>query len=516
MKKFLIVSCYLIATCFILSSCEKNTETENPITPVQYVRTTDINCISNISAVLSGEIIPSTTQEKNYEFGFELSKDSAFMEGKIIRFYSDGLSADYSFSYTLSDDEFLKNNLFPETDYYVRAFLTDGVVHHIGETKKLRFHLDITCEVASDFSVKGHVFIPKNNTKDVIFGVCYGTNPCPTVDDIVVTTRTIDENNYYTLVLPNVPFNTILYCRPYVSIDGAVYYGEEQSLAGNSVATIILDDTSCSITSHIACLNGYAKIAYGLCYGKEPSPTINDKKITATGIDENNNYIIKMPSNEYDDGFYCRPFVKIEENIYYGNEVSYEFSIKAVDLGLSVKWANCNVGANSVGESGSYFAWGETEPKEYYDWSIYKYCNGSSTSLTKYCTNSNNGIVDGKTKLDPEDDAAHVIWGGNWRMPTIEEFDELRTKCSWEWISRDNIKGFKIYGSNGNSIFLPAKGFYRESNLRSYNTYGYYSTSSLGSKQDTNSSYLYFSIGGYKIIEEALRCYGRSVRAVTE
>lgn len=99
-----------------------------------------------------------------------------------------------------------------------------------------------------------------------------------------------------------------------------------------------------------------------------------------------------------------------------------------VDLGLpsGTLWATTNVGAIAPEEYGNYFAWGETESKDTYNWSTYKWCNGTYNSITKYCTNSRLGVSDRKTILDPEDDAAHVNWGGYWRMPTKEEQDELR------------------------------------------------------------------------------------------
>ena len=103
-----------------------------------------------------------------------------------------------------------------------------------------------------------------------------------------------------------------------------------------------------------------------------------------------------------------------------------------VDLGLSVKWATCNVGATTPEGYGNYYAWGETKPKSTYDWSTYKYCNGDRYSMTKYCTNSEYGIVDNKTTLELSDDAAHVNWGGSWRMPTKAEQDELNN-CTWTW-----------------------------------------------------------------------------------
>ena len=122
-----------------------------------------------------------------------------------------------------------------------------------------------------------------------------------------------------------------------------------------------------------------------------------------------------------------------------------------VDLGLSVKWATCNVGAVSPEDYGDYFAWGETEPKDFYAWSTYKWCNGSYDTLTKYCTDSKYGTVDNKTVLDLEDDAAHVNWGGDWRMPTKAEQDELYNNCTWEWTTQNGVNGYKVTSKiNGN------------------------------------------------------------------
>ena len=126
-----------------------------------------------------------------------------------------------------------------------------------------------------------------------------------------------------------------------------------------------------------------------------------------------------------------------------------------IDLGLSVKWASCNIGASSPEEDGDYFAWGEVEPKEIYDWSSYKWCNGSLRTLIKYCTYSDYGLVDNKATLEPEDDAATYNWGGLWRMPTRKEIEELSKECTWKKTSMNGIYGVEITGPNGNSIFLP-------------------------------------------------------------
>ena len=185
-----------------------------------------------------------------------------------------------------------------------------------------------------------------------------------------------------------------------------------------------------------------------------------------------------------------------------------------VDLGLSVEWATCNVGASSPEDYGDYFAWGETEPKDYYDWSTYKWCNGSDNTLTKYCTDSYYGTVDNKTVLDLEDDAAHVNWGGDWRMPTLAEQEELINNCTWEWKTQNGVKGRKATSKiNGNSIFLPAAGYRDGSSLYSVGSRGNYWSSSLYSSYSGSAYFLYFS-SDYVDWGGSGHGYGQSVRAV--
>ncbi|MBQ9577691.1 MAG: Ig-like domain-containing protein [Muribaculaceae bacterium] len=150
-----------------------------------------------------------------------------------------------------------------------------------------------------------------------------------------------------------------------------------------------------------------------------------------------------------------------------------------VDLGLpsGTLWATCNVGADRPEEYGDYFAWGETAPKDYYAWSTYKWCNGSYNTLTKYCNLSSygyNGFTDGKTELEPEDDAAYVNWGPSWRMPTKVQQDELRRNCTWTWTQCNGVNGILFTGPNGNTIFLPAAGGYAVDGYSHVGTYGYY------------------------------------------
>ena len=197
-----------------------------------------------------------------------------------------------------------------------------------------------------------------------------------------------------------------------------------------------------------------------------------------------------------------------------GTENGYEW----VDLGLSVKWATCNVGATEPEEYGDYFAWGETQPKSTYDWGTYKYCNGSLTSLTKYCTDSYYGTVDNKTTLELSDDAARANWGGSWRMPTDAELTELREQCTWTWTTQNGVYGYKVTskksGYTNKSIFLPEAGCRYEWSLGSA-VGGYYWSSSLYTDYPSNAWDVAFD-SDYVYWDDNSRYYGFSVRPVCQ
>ncbi len=191
-----------------------------------------------------------------------------------------------------------------------------------------------------------------------------------------------------------------------------------------------------------------------------------------------------------------------------------------IDLGLpsGTLWATCNVGANNPEDYGDYFAWGETEPKSDYSWNTYKY-GSQSDELTKYCTDSDygkNGFTDNKTVLAPEDDAATVNWGGDWRMPTIAEQKELLYECHWKWTDNYNntgISGCIVTGKNARSIFFPATGYNggMTSDLALLN--GYWSSSLSEDDPHHSACYIRFNSNYYEWYRY-YRCDGHSVRAV--
>ena len=196
-----------------------------------------------------------------------------------------------------------------------------------------------------------------------------------------------------------------------------------------------------------------------------------------------------------------------------------------VDLGLSVKWATFNVGATKPEEFGDYYAWGETEPKTEYSWDTYKWGNGEENSLTKYNSAWYYDRADNKITLDLEDDVAYVKLGGNGRMPSKAEWDELCNYCTWEWYEKDNseyggVAGFKVTGKKAGytdrSIFLPAAGGYRwNEGLYAAGFYGFYWSSSRDDGYNYNiySNCLRFNRSDYLMIYDE-RYDGYSVRPV--
>lgn len=189
-----------------------------------------------------------------------------------------------------------------------------------------------------------------------------------------------------------------------------------------------------------------------------------------------------------------------------------------VDLGLpsGTLWATCNVGINSPEDYGDYFAWGETTPKEYYYWNTYKWCNGSKNAMTKYCANSDygyNGFTDGKTELDLEDDAACVNWGPSWRMPSVEQQQELVDNCTWTWTTCDGVNGYLVAGPNGNTIFLPASGR-RWGGALETGTYGFYWSRTLRTDDSRYAYILNFISGNVYWGKSNYRYDGFVVRAV--
>lgn len=193
-----------------------------------------------------------------------------------------------------------------------------------------------------------------------------------------------------------------------------------------------------------------------------------------------------------------------------------------VDLGLpsGTLWATCNIGAASPEEHGDYFAWGETKPKDAYNWENYKYCDGTFNQLTKYCTNAGhgyNGFTDHLTYLMIEDDAASVNWGMGWRTPTKEQWEELIENTTNTLTRWNGVKGRLFTASNGRSVFLPsATGKPHEDDYLEWDDCGLYWSASLYTRYNFSEEawYLDSSNNYHAFISSSSRRHGLFVRPV--
>lgn len=211
------------------------------------------------------------------------------------------------------------------------------------------------------------------------------------------------------------------------------------------------------------------------------------------------------------------------KNMLAGNAYNYAVSLdkddsqyEAVDLGLpsGLKWASFNVGATAPEEYGDYYAWGEVTTKEDYIYDTYEYYKVVTGTDADGFDYEEDVWVDLGDISATKYDVAHQKWCGSWRMPTQNEFQELNQYCTWKWGAKNTVYGYKVTGSNGNWIFLPAAGVRYGTDLYYDGGSGFYWSSAPYNQSDAYD--LYFGSGGFGPYHYDCRCFGKSVRPVTE
>lgn len=369
--------------------------------------------------------------------------------------------------------------------------------------------------------------------------------------------ETYSGNKTYTFVFDNLYKGKTYKARAYIEPSQRIYGDNvlDYFLYGNVLNNIKLKDDIITIESAKQSSSSYDEKALQYVFGIKGKARLNESGYTSWGISLSSGGVsdivdeaifttdagsfeftariarIFMTGNKPISTYKVIPFVVVDGKKKYFESWSKEVDLEyvesslcpdenhpyAIDLGLpsGTKWSCMNVGATSPEGYGDYFAWGETEPKTTYYLDTYKWCRGDYDTMTKYCTSSSYGTVDNKTTLDPEDDAAHVNWGGAWRMPTCAEQEELREKCTWTWGTQNGVNGFKVTGPNGNSIFLPAAGCRGYGGLNLAGSYGFYWASSLYASASFDAYYLQFYSSSQSTFY-GIRCYGRSVRPVCQ
>ena len=332
--------------------------------------------------------------------------------------------------------------------------------------------------------------------------------------------KSVQDSKVYGYTFRNYIKAPKVYCR--VASDGKTVealpwtlldekYAELPKVKTSAVSEITINSAVCGgeVTS-----DGNGTItARGICWSTSQNPMIEDNKTTnGSGLGSFTSNLSNLSPNTT---YYVRAYATNEVGTSYGNEVSFTTLDPAngreyVDLGLSVKWATCNVGATTPEKYGNYYAWGETSTKEkYYDENCSTYELSISELQSQGYIDSNNG------NLTSQYDAATANWGGTWRMPTKAEQQELIDNCTWAWTTQNGVNGYKVKGPNGNSIFLPAAGYRGGSSLYDAGSFGGYWSSTPYVSYDLYAYGLFFTSSNH-YMSYTRRSKGRSVRPVLE
>ena len=297
--------------------------------------------------------------------------------------------------------------------------------------------------------------------------------------------------------------------------EGDVFY--KFTVTTNNVTDIKATTAQCGGDVSLTSVDALTVTSCGVCWSTSQNPTISDNKTSdGSGTGSFTSNLTNLYENTT---YYVRAYATNEKGTSYGEQKSFTTKSSTgtinghdwVDLGLpsGLKWATCNVGADSPEDYGNYYAWGEKTRK-------IEYTNDNSLTygLTKTQLQSQ-GYIDGSGNLTPSHDAARANWGGSWRLPTKAELEELENKCTWTWTTQNGVKGYKVTGPNGNHIFLPAAGNRYGSSLLNAGEGGYY-FSSTPYESNSNRAYDLFFNRSLQNVGWSDRFSGQSVRPVSE
>lgn len=293
----------------------------------------------------------------------------------------------------------------------------------------------------------------------------------------------------------------------------------EPSAVDESIPEVItlpafsVSESSAVLSGEVSGISGSSSdCRYGFFYGTSSVPSVGGQEILV-GSNGDGRYTYSLSGLKDNTTYYYCAYLSVGGQYTYGDVRSFTTEKKKdeitpgqlVDLGLSVKWAGWNVGASRPEEYGGYYAWGELHEKSDYDMDSYQYWDEENDEW----------IFIGNNISGTQYDVARAQWGGSWRMPTLAECQELIDKCTWTWTTYNGVKGQKVTGPNGNSIFLPAAGYRDGTSVDGQGSYGYYWSGTLYEGLSYYAYCLHFRYGdaGW---DGNSRYYGLSVRPVSE
>ena len=313
----------------------------------------------------------------------------------------------------------------------------------------------------------------------------------------------------FTANLTDLATCTTYYYKAYATNSVGTSYGEVMQFTTNTPivltkgASVLPSCDGAILRGNVTSNGGIALTARGFLYGTSSNNLSQTVQANGTGTGSFTSTIAGLTANTT---YYYKAYATNSAGTAYGEILSFTtFPTTGtlnghdwVDLGLpsGLRWATCNVGASTSTAYGNYYAWGETSTKYYYTEDYYTYTANPTT-------------------LPSDRDAATANWGSGWRMPTKEEFEELKNNCTVTWTTQNGVNGSLFTGPNGNSIFLPAAGYrYGSGGLDLAGSRGYYWSSSLYSSNTSHAWGFGINSNGSGVGNNVLRCRGLSVRAV--
>ena len=494
--------------------------------------------ISCRNAMLSGKANLSQTTSTNLSFGVLYSTSSGVLLGSSTQLEA----KDYDASFNFSIDTGV---LEPETTYYYRSYIIQNDEVEYGETKSFK-----TMAVSSMIqTLDASDVVPKEATLNAMLDLTdckynnieYGFELTPEGGQAKTLTANNLADKAFSYRDKTLSRNTGYSYVAYVKIDGILYKAEPKTFSTTSIQASVTAEAS-KIQYYSATISGRLSVQSEGSFSKSAVVYYSSSESTLDGLKSNG---LKKTLSLGENGSYSATLSSLSSSTSYNfvvvaevDDVEFASSIgnfttpappepSLVDLGLSVKWASCNLGASKPTEYGGYYQWAGTKDVSdtdlFLDWNYCPYHTGLHflSGWTKYNTIESYGTVDNKTVLEAMDDAATVALGGKWRMPTDEEWTELRNtdNCSWTWTTIDGVNGYKVQskkpGYTDNWIFLPAAGYRDYGPLDDVGSHGYYWSSSLISDKPSFAYNMGF-YSGYFNGYYGYRYNGRSVRPVSE
>ena len=527
MRKFICLAAIAALLFGMFSSCQKNVPSDDENAVTIECTTSEASEITANSATLEGTVSFSNAEAEQADAWFLIGQDEKQLTAKGEKIPAGTLSTG-AYVYVSAYD------LEPQTTYYyvlcasIDGKEATGKVKSFTTLAKAQVKI-VTAEAENVTQTKAVLsgYLEGVQTDDAMFGVMYSSNEDFSHVTYLNATE-LDENNKFTITATDLFAHTKYYYKAYLSLDEFIT-GEVKTFTTLDYGVTVTTEDATDVDYFNATLHGTLSVdsedplgtSVWFLYSDEGS-TLEELRSACHEIHlelaEDGSFTLPLTSLSYNTTYYYVACSNVHYMDFYGEIKSFkttgDIPAGAVDMGLPVYWATTNVGADKPEEYGQYFAWGETEEKEVYDWSTYKLCNGTPTSFTKYATNSKYGTVDNKTELDPEDDVAHVRMGGYWRMPTQSEWQNLYDGCTWTWTQENGVNGYIVTSKKtGESIFLPAGGYKGEDKYVYDGIRGYYWTSTLHWSLSDFANHWYIRSDKYTWYTE-YRYYGYNVRPV--